>query len=140
MAPSVSNAIQGEFACRLPSRELIVSGAFFVVAFLTGLIFGALALVFSDLTDGFCCLLGGFCLSMWFLTLKAGGLIGSTTGRAIFISAMSLAGYCLSFSHHTRAYGSMISISFAGATATVLGIDCFSRAGWKEFWLYIWST
>ncbi|KAF2796318.1 hypothetical protein K505DRAFT_323415 [Melanomma pulvis-pyrius CBS 109.77] len=124
MAPSVSNAIQG---------------AFFVAAFLTGVIFGALALVFADITDGLGCLLGGFCLSMWFLTLKEGGLITSTTGRAIFISAMSLAGYCLSFSHHTRTYGLMASISFAGATIVVLGIDCFSRAGWKEFWLYIWN-
>lgn len=121
------------------SHQLTVLGAFFVAVFLTGGIFGALALVFSDLTDGLCCLLGGFCLSMWFLTVKEGGLIGSTTGRAIFIIATSLAGYCLSFSHHTRAYGSMVSISFAGATATVLGIDCFSRAGWKEFWIYIWS-
>lgn len=32
------------------------------------------------------------------------------------------------------------SISFAGATATVLGIDCISNAGLKEFWVYIWNV
>lgn len=116
-----------------------VQGAFFVAAFFTGLIFGGLALVFSDLTEGFGCLLGGFCLSMWFLSLKEDGLISSSTGRAIFIGCMSAGGYSLSFSHYTRNYGLIGSISFSGATATMLGVDCLTRAGWKEFWLYLWS-
>jgi hypothetical protein len=116
-----------------------IQGAFFVAAFFTGLIFGVLSLVFSDITEGFGCLLGGFCLSMWFLSLKDGGLISSTTGRAIFIGCMSAGGYSLSFSHYTRNYGLIASISFSGATATILGIDCLARAGWKEFWLYLWS-
>jgi hypothetical protein len=116
-----------------------IQGAFFVAAFFTGLIFGVLSLVFSDITEGFGCLLGGFCLSMWFLSLKSGGLISSSTGRAIFIGCMSAGGYSLSFSHYTRNYGLIASISFSGATATILGIDCLARAGWKEFWLYLWS-
>lgn len=116
-----------------------VQGAFFVAAFFTGLIFGGLALVFSDLTEGFGCLLGGFCLSMWLLSVKEDGLITSSTGRAIFIGCMSAGGYSLSFSHYTRNYGLIGSIAFAGATATMLGIDCLARAGWKEFWLYLWA-
>lgn len=124
MTPPVSNAVQG---------------AFFVAAFFTGMIFGALALIFTDLTEGLGCLLGGFCVSMWFLSLKEGGLITSTTGRAIFIGCMSVAGYSLSFSHHTRTYGLIGAISFSGATIAMLGVDCFSRAGWKEFWLFLWN-
>ncbi|XPS76385.1 hypothetical protein M3J09_008438 [Ascochyta lentis] len=124
MNPPVSNGIQG---------------AFFVAAFFTGIIFGAISLVFPDITEGFGCLLGGFCLSMWFLCLKSGGLITSVTGRAIFIGCMSAGGYCLSFSHHTRNYGLIASIAFSGATATILGIDCLGRAGLKEFWLYLWA-
>lgn len=116
-----------------------VQGAFFVAAFVTGVIFGALSLVFADLTEGFGCLLGGFCLSMWFLSLKSGGLISSTTGRAIFIGCMSAGGFSLSFSHYTRTYGLIGSIAFSGATAVMLGIDCLACAGWKEFWLYLWS-
>jgi len=116
-----------------------VQGAFFVAAFFTGVIFGVLSLVFSDITEGFGCLLGGFCLSMWFLSLKSGGLISSSTGRAIFIGCMSAAGYSLSFSHYTRNYGLIATISFSGATAAILGIDCLARAGLKEFWLYLWS-
>jgi len=124
MSPPVSNAIQG---------------AFFVAAFFTGVIFGVLSLVFSDIAEGFGCLLGGFCLSMWFLSLKDGGLISSATGRAIFIGCMSAGGYSFSFSHYTRNHGLIASIAFSGATVTILGIDCLARAGWKEFWLYLWS-
>lgn len=116
-----------------------VQGAFFVAAFFTGLIFGVLSLVFADITEGFGCLLGGFCLSMWFLSLKEGGLITSPAGRAIFIGCMSAGGYSLSFSRYTRNYGLIASISFSGATATMLGIDCLACAGWKEFWLYLWN-
>ncbi|KAF2273837.1 uncharacterized protein EI97DRAFT_382894, partial [Westerdykella ornata] len=124
MTPPVSDAVQG---------------AYFVAAFMTGVVFGAISLVFSDITDGLGCLLGGFCLSMWFLTVKEGGLIKSTPGRAIFIGCMSVAAFAVSFSHYTKTYGLISLMSFAGATVTVLGIDCFSRAGLKEFWLYLWG-
>lgn len=124
MNPPVSNAVQG---------------AFFVAAFFSGALFGAASLVFADITEGLGCLLGGFCVSMWFLSVKDGGLITSETGRAIFIGAMSVAGYSLSFSHYTRKYGLIVSMSFAGSTIMMLGIDCFSCSGWKEFWLYLWN-
>lgn len=124
MSPPVSNAIQG---------------AYFVAAFLTGLIFGALSLIFKELTEGLGCLLGGFCVSMWLLSLKRGGLLADPETRGAFIGAFCVAFYALSFSSYTRPYGLIVSTSFAGSSIAVLGIDCFSRAGWKEFWLYIWG-
>ncbi len=122
-APAVSNAIQG---------------AYFVAAVVTGIIFGIGAIVFTEVTEGLGCLLGGYCLSMWFLTLRPGGLLRSTTQKAIFIAAFSLGVYALSFSRFTRPYGLIGSTSFAGASAVILGIDCFSRAGLKEFCMYLW--
>ncbi|KAL1642091.1 hypothetical protein SLS58_005680 [Diplodia intermedia] len=116
-----------------------VQGAFFVAAFIPALLAGGVAYIFKDLTEGLGCMLGGFCLSMWFLVLKPGSLITSTTGKAIFIGVLSAAGWALSFSRYTRTYGLIGCTSFAGATVTVIGIDCFSRAGLKEFWLYIWD-
>ena len=124
MHPPVTNAVQG---------------AYFVAAFATGTLFGGGSVVFADLTEGLGCLLGGFCVSMWFLELRPGGLIRSTIGKVIFIACFTLGAYAFYVSHHTRPYGLIGSISFAGATVIVLGIDCFSRAGLKEFWLYIWS-
>jgi hypothetical protein len=124
MNPPVSDAIQG---------------AFFVAAFFTGVVFGVLSLIFADITEGFGCLLGGFCASMWFLSIKDGGLITSGTGRTIFIGCMSAGGYSLTFSHYTRNYSLITSIAFSGATAAILGIDCLACSGWKELWLYLWS-
>ncbi|KAK1811646.1 hypothetical protein LTR12_013985 [Friedmanniomyces endolithicus] len=121
-----------------PVRDAI-QGAYMVAAVVTGLIFGALALVFKEVTDGLGCLLGGFCLAMWFLVLSPGGLISSTTGKAIMIAVFCLVFFALSFSQYTRSYGLILGTSFAGAQATVIGVDCFSRAGLKEFWLYIWD-
>ncbi|EED12900.1 conserved hypothetical protein [Talaromyces stipitatus ATCC 10500] len=109
MAPPVPNAIQG---------------AYFVAAFLTGLIFGAMSLIFKELTEG---------------RVKRGGLVASPETRGAFIGAFCAAFYALSFSPYTRPYGLILSTAFAGSTIAVLGIDCFSRAGWKEFWLYIWG-
>ncbi|KAL9026822.1 MAG: hypothetical protein Q9196_004568 [Gyalolechia fulgens] len=124
MHPPISNAVQG---------------AFFVACFVTGVILGGCSVIFTDMTEGLGCLLGGYCLAMWFLVLTPGGLIKSNTGKVIFIACFTLGAFGFYASRWTRAYGLIGAISFAGATVVVLGIDCFSRAGLKEFWLYIWD-
>ncbi|KAJ5836577.1 Golgin subfamily A member 7/ERF4 [Penicillium robsamsonii] len=124
MSPPVSNAVQG---------------GYLVAVFFTGAVFGGLSLVFREICEGLGCLLGGFCLSMWFLALKAGGLLSEGGPRAGMIIAFTVGFYSLSFSHYTRPYGLIGCTSFSGATAMVIGIDCYSRAGLKEFWLYIWG-
>ncbi|CAI7669377.1 unnamed protein product [Penicillium pancosmium] len=116
-----------------------IQGGYLVAVVVTGAVFGGLALVFKEITEGLCCLLGGFCIGMWLMTVKAGGLVTESGAKVGFIIAFSAGFYCLSFSHYTRSYGSMVCTSFGGATALVLGIDCFSRAGLKEFWLYVWG-
>jgi hypothetical protein len=123
MNPPVSNAIQG---------------AYLVAIVMTGLILGGAAIVFKEMTEGLGSLLGGFCLSMWLLVLKPGGLLTSVGGIAGFIAAFTLTAYATSFSNITRPYGLIAGISFGGATVIVVGIDCFSRAGLKEFWAYLW--
>ncbi|KAL9123807.1 MAG: hypothetical protein Q9217_006801 [Psora testacea] len=122
-----------------PPISQAVQGAYFVAACVTGIIFGAVAVVFADVTEGLGCFLGGFCLSMWFLVLKPGGLITSTAGKVIFIACFTVGAFSLYISHYTRPYGLIGSTAFAGATVIVLGVDMFSRAGLKEFWLYVWD-
>ncbi|KAI1312037.1 hypothetical protein F5Y03DRAFT_262612 [Xylaria venustula] len=124
MTPPVSDAIQGGYV---------------VAAVVTGLILGGVSIIFREITEGLGCLLGGFCVSMWLLTLKAGGLLPSTVPKVIFIAAFTVGSYGFYFSRYTRPYAQMGLMSFAGATVTVIGIDCFSRAGLKEFWAYIWN-
>ncbi|KAI1337949.1 hypothetical protein F5Y15DRAFT_138740 [Xylariaceae sp. FL0016] len=124
MIPPVPNAIQG---------------AYVVAATCTGLILGGAAVVFRELTEGLGCLLGGFCIAMWLLTLHEGGLVPETPGKVILIAVFTIFCYGLYFSRYTRPYALIGLMAFSGATVTVLGIDCFSRAGLKEFWVYIWD-
>jgi hypothetical protein len=124
MHPPVSDAIQG---------------AYFVAVLLTGCIFGGGALIFKEITESLGCLLGGFCLGMWFLTLKSGGVVEGSTGVGILLAVFCIVGWLPFFSKYTRDYALIGSTSFSGSTALTLGIDCFSRSGYKEFWLYIWN-
>lgn len=124
MNPPVSDAIQG---------------AYVVAVACSGLILGGAATVFKELTEGLGCLLGGFCFAMWLLTLHEGGLLPTTVGKVIFITAFTVVGFGFYFSRYTRPYALIVLMSFTGATVTVLGIDCFSRSGLKEFWAYIWN-
>ncbi|KUI59218.1 hypothetical protein VP1G_06450 [Cytospora mali] len=117
-----------------------VQGAYVVAAVGTGALLGGGGLVFRDITECLGCLLGGFCLAMWLLTLKEGGLLGSGGGGVIiFIAVFSAAGFAGYFSRWTRSYYMIACISLSGATAIVIGIDCFSRAGLKEYWAWIWD-
>ncbi|RYP37605.1 hypothetical protein DL768_010848 [Monosporascus sp. mg162] len=135
---SLCTAILIVYVMMPPIRDAI-QGAYVVAVVITGLILGGGATLFRELTEGFGCLLGGFCLSMWLLTLKEGGLLPGTAQKIIFICAFTLGGYAFYFSHYTRGYAMIGLMSFAGATVTVLGIDCFTRAGLKEYWAYIWD-
>ncbi|EXJ92697.1 hypothetical protein A1O3_01249 [Capronia epimyces CBS 606.96] len=121
-----------------PVRDAI-QGGYLVAIVMAGVIFGAGALIFKDFTEGLGCLLGGFCLSMWLLTLRHGGLVRSSGGKGVFIGVFCLVPWALSWTHYTRPYGLIVSTSFAGATAFMLGIDCLTKAGMKEFWIYLWD-
>ena len=122
--PPISNAIQG---------------AYFVAAFVPAVGLGGVSLIFKDVTEGLGSAAGGFALSMWFLVLKPGGTLTNTAGKAVFIGCWTAGVYIIYFSHHVRSYVIIGATSFAGATAVIIGIDCFSLAGLKEFWVYIWA-
>ena len=123
----------------VPPISDAIQGAYFVAAFVPAALIGGLALIFKDVTEGLGSAAGGFALSMWFLVLKPGGVLTSTASKAIFIGCWTAGIYALFFSHHIRSYVTIGATSFAGATALILGIDCFSLAGLKEFWVYIWG-
>lgn len=117
-----------------------VQAAYVMAALATGAVLGGASLIFQDMLECLACLLGGFSLAMWLLTLKAGGLIGSGgAGVIIFICIFSVAGFAGFFSRWTREYFMIACISLSGSTAVVIGIDCFTRAGLKEFWAWIWD-
>ncbi|KAJ4141410.1 hypothetical protein NW768_000621 [Fusarium equiseti] len=116
-----------------------LQGGYVVAAVISGCILGGASMFFREITEGLGCALGGFCVSMWLLCLVPGGLLHPVVAKAIFIACFTVGGFAFYFSHYTRDWALILMISFSGATVTVLGIDCFSRAGLKEFWAYVWE-
>ncbi|KAL2271845.1 hypothetical protein VTJ83DRAFT_1216 [Remersonia thermophila] len=114
-----------------------VLGAAGAAAVLGGM---ALLLNVAELAECGGCMLGGFCMGMWLLTLKEGGLVGaSVVGKAVLLVVFAAAGGGAYAVQRTRGYVLAGCTGFAGATGTVLGIDCFARAGLKEFWAWLWG-
>lgn len=125
MNPPISNGVQAGYV---------------MAAMASGALLGAGSLFFKDMLECLACLLGGFSLAMWMLTLKAGGLLGSgDAGVIIFIAVFSSFGFAGYFSRWTREYFMIACISFSGSTVAIIGIDCFTRAGLKEYWAWIWA-
>ncbi|KAG5941509.1 hypothetical protein E4U59_001684 [Claviceps monticola] len=127
------------YVINVPSTNAL-QGGYVVAVILSGCAVGSAAMFFKELTEGFGCALGGFCLSMWLLCLVPGGLVHTVPSKAAFIAIFTLASFALYFSRRTRDYALIVLIAFGGSTVTVLGIDCFSRAGLKEFWAYVWAV
>lgn len=125
------------YVMQVPVSDAL-QGGYVVAVVVSSCAVGAASTFFRELTEGFGCALGGFCVSMWLMCLSPGGLLQQATARAIFIAAFTLGGFAFYFSHFTRDWALIILISFGGATVAVLGIDCFSKAGLKEFWAYTW--
>ncbi|PFH60607.1 hypothetical protein XA68_10663 [Ophiocordyceps unilateralis] len=117
-----------------------MQGGYVVAVIMSGCAVGAASMFFKELTEGLGCALGGFCVSMWLLCLVPGGLLRSVPAKAIFNASFTVVGFALYFSRWTRDWALIVTLAFSGATATVLGLDCFSRAGLKEFWAYVWDV
>jgi hypothetical protein len=118
-----------------------VQGAFLIAIVLPGIVLGGLVpWLIKWLAKCMGCIVGGFCMAMWLETLCPGGLIKPSKMTAVLICVMcavSLAPSIPKFKKWVElAY--MIFSAFSGSTALVLGIDCYSRAGLKEFWVYTW--
>ncbi|KAG5923381.1 hypothetical protein E4U42_004968 [Claviceps africana] len=127
------------YVMNLPVSNAL-QGGYIVAVIMSGCAVGGAAMFFKELTEGFGCALGGFCMSMWLLCLVPGGLLHTLTSKTVFIASFTLAGFALYFSVWTRDTALIVLIAFGGSTVTVLGIDCFSRAGLKEFWAYVWAV
>lgn len=116
-----------------------VQGAYLIAIVLPGIILGGVLQQYVQwLAKRSGCIVGGFCVAMWIEVLCPGGLITSSSMLALFIALMCLAALGPSFFRKTKEPTYMVLSAFSGTTALVLGIDCYSRAGLKEFWVYTW--
>lgn len=115
-------------------------GGFIVGVIAGGAAGGGLATLRPTFFHCFGSVLGGFCFAMWLLTLKQSSLLGQDTLKnSIFLAAFSLVSLGFYCNTRTRHYLVMFSSCFSGATAFIIGVDCVSCAGLKEFWAWTWN-
>ncbi|RKF81234.1 hypothetical protein GcC1_028023 [Golovinomyces cichoracearum] len=125
------------YVIRLPVTNTI-QGAYILAILVTSVTIGAASILLTEIREGLGSLLGGFCFSMWLIVMKPDGLVEGNS-RLILIAALTIAGFASSHIKYTKDYSLIAFISFSGATSVILGIDFFSRAGLKEFWVYLWA-
>lgn len=79
--------------------------------------------------------LGGFASSLFLQAFKSNGLIESIGLRYILYLGLATLAFSLACHSRLQAYILILSSAIVGATTVILGIDCFTRANLKEFYV-----
>ncbi|WVW84646.1 hypothetical protein I302_106680 [Kwoniella bestiolae CBS 10118] len=80
--------------------------------------------------------IGGFTFGWFLLATRQGGLITSVLGRWGLLGGLAVGGLVASLPKQTNEWMMLVSTAWIGATAFTLGVDCYTRAGLKEFFVY----
>ncbi|EKM61226.1 uncharacterized protein PHACADRAFT_247701 [Phanerochaete carnosa HHB-10118-sp] len=118
-----------------PSTTL--RGLFVLACCVAGIAGGGVTIFFWKATRYFIGAWGGFAFALWIQCFRDGGLIQVIGFRWIMYIACAVVGFVLctlpKFHYHVL----LVSTGFVGATSFMLGVDCFTAADLKEF--YIWN-
>ncbi|KAG0202605.1 Transmembrane 7 super member 3 [Mortierella sp. GBA30] len=98
-----------------------------VISIVVGVLGGLLLVCCSRLGVAVLGAVALYSLGLWILGWKSGGVITSTTGRAILLGVLALVGFIFGFirEHETVIIGSAL----VGAYSVVAGIDFFTHTG-----------
>ncbi len=103
-----------------------IRGVYLVAAVLGGAVVGIVCMIFYSFATFLTAGLGGFAFGLFLQATRDGGLIRPVGLRFILYFGL----FALAFAAHTVAKGQRIvlilSTSFVGATAVVLGVDCYT--------------
>ncbi|KAL5535599.1 hypothetical protein ACEPAF_3693 [Sanghuangporus sanghuang] len=116
-----------------PDAEL--RGVFVLACSIAGIIGGAVAIFFWQQAKYFIGAWGGFALGLWIQTFREGGLIRPIGYRWILYIGLAVAGFCLCTLPKIHYHVLLASTAAVGASAFVLGIDCYTTANLKEFYV-----
>ncbi|KAL5640828.1 hypothetical protein ACGC1H_001348 [Rhizoctonia solani] len=118
-----------------PSKA--VRGMFLLASAVAGVMGGGLSIFFWKHTKYFIGAWGGFALALWIQCFREGGLIRQIAYRWIFYVGCAVVGFILCTIPKIHYNILLISTAIVGASATILGVDCYTTAGLKEF--YVWN-
>ncbi|KAJ3987699.1 hypothetical protein F5890DRAFT_711856 [Lentinula detonsa] len=118
-----------------PSKTL--RGMFVLACSVAGIAGGACAIFFWKAARYGIGAWGGFALALWIQCFRDGGVIRSEGLRWIMYIGCAVVGFVLCTIPKIHYHVLLVSTSFVGASAFILGVDCFTTAGLKEF--YVWN-
>lgn len=98
-----------------------------VISIVVGILGGLLLVCCSRLGVAVLGALALYSLGLWILGWKSGGLITSSTGRAILLGVLAVVGFILGFIRERDMV--IIGSALVGAYSFVLGIDMFAHTG-----------
>ncbi len=116
-----------------PTTKL--EGIFLLVSAIAGFLGGVGFAFFWTITRYILGGWGGFAFALWIQSFHSNGLIQPMLGRwGLYISAAVMA-FCLCTIPKIQLPIFLASNAIVGSTAFMLGVDCFTTAGMKEFYL-----
>ncbi|RDB28626.1 hypothetical protein Hypma_015637 [Hypsizygus marmoreus] len=118
-----------------PSKTL--RGMFVLASAIAGIAGGAVAIFFWKAARYGIGAWGGFAFGLWIQCFHNGGVIKPIGIRWILYIGCAVIGFILCTIPKIHYHILLISTAFVGSSAFMLGVDCFTTAGLKEF--YIWN-
>ncbi|KAI9512844.1 hypothetical protein F5148DRAFT_650634 [Russula earlei] len=118
-----------------PSKTL--RGMFFLASFVAGVAGGGFAIFFWQTTKYAIGAWGGLAFGLWVQCFRDGGLIRPIGLRWVLFITSSVIGFVLCTIPKIHYQVLLVATAIVGASAIILGVDCFSTAGLKEF--YVWN-
>lgn len=118
-----------------PSKTL--RGMFVLASSIAGIVGGGVAIFFWKAARYGIGAWGGFALGLWIQCFHHGGLVKSIGFRWILYIGCAVIGFILCTIPKIHYHILLISTAFVGSSAFMLGVDCFTTAGLKEF--YVWN-
>ncbi|GJJ08844.1 hypothetical protein Clacol_003063 [Clathrus columnatus] len=108
-------------------------GLFVLACGVAGIAGGGISIFFWQQTKYFIGAWGGFAVGLWVQTFRSGGLIHAIGFQWILYASCATVGFVLCTIPKLHYHTMILGTAFTGASAFMLGVDCFSTAGLKEF-------
>ncbi|KAG0146500.1 hypothetical protein CROQUDRAFT_133108 [Cronartium quercuum f. sp. fusiforme G11] len=120
-----------------PHPTNVVQGMFILACVVAALAAGGVSVIFWKGTRYLVGAAGGFVLSLFILSLRNNVLIRPPGLRWIVIIATTTIGFVFATIPQISLYVTVVSTAIMGSAAVMIGVDCFTSGGLKEYWIYI---
>ncbi|KAF8511690.1 hypothetical protein JB92DRAFT_3083430 [Gautieria morchelliformis] len=117
-----------------PNKTL--RGLFVLACGVSGIAGGGVSIFFWQQAKYFIGAWGGFSIGLWVQCFRDGGLIRPIGFRWILYIGCGAVGFILCTIPKLHYHILITGTAITGASAFILGVDCFTTAGLKEFYVY----